>query len=106
MNKKQIRLTESDLQQIVKESVSKIMYEVYDNYGEYLKKQEWSEYLRRTVAQYKEVYTNLAKICSYYQGHKGSEKLNEIMNILYKISTELEGVILQCYNSEHTVRAT
>ena len=83
MNKKQIRLTESDLKQIVKESVSKILSEAYGTPRKW-DKETFGSLATPSYEEWNPSQSTLRK--DYYNGNRpfeGVMKVGELINDLY-----------------------
>ena len=87
MNKKQIRLTESDLKQIVKESVNKILYEAYNPYNE----------LQRFAYENQQVRPMIQKLADFAEDVAQIGKMRGKDNY-YQFYHKLNGDILQMNN--------
>lgn len=113
MNKKQIRLTESDLKQIVKESVSKILNEAMFN-GDYISDEDYDarmaaydetamddEYTpTKQDIQSRKEYDKAEKCLSFLYGYARSRGVYSAYDILEKLSLKL-GVSLRPPQSKH-----
>jgi hypothetical protein len=113
MNKKQIRLTESDLKQIVKESVGKILNEAMFN-GDYISDEDYDarmaaydetamddEYTpTKQDIQSRKEYDKAEKCLSFLYGYARSRGVYSAYDILEKLSLKL-GVSLRPPQSKH-----
>jgi hypothetical protein len=112
-NKKQIRLTESDLKQIVKESVGKVLNEAMFN-GDYISDEDYDarmaaydetamddEYTpTKQDIQSRKEYDKAEKCLSFLYGYACSRGVYSAYDILEKLSLKL-GVSLRPPQSKH-----
>lgn len=113
MNKKLIRLTESDLRKIVKEAVTKYRlsedyvdkYGRFDNYAWFKEKEKEGHRKRDLIFKINDVCDLIRSIHGFFKEefHIDTQKLMEIYGMFYNSVTELEDILIE-YNKKAFTR--